>query len=349
MEAFDVDETRRFLCSERVTERATGRQRISEILKVEQHSSILVDSNDWGKILAAALSGEVKEADHHAKKRKELHQDIAACTKRIIKHIIQNVHDLPHKQLRQALGHALTVLQDTNYSIRFRSEYRAVLSDLLEPSLVHTYKSSYFDHLINYLKFAIEDGTAIRVDPADSKVLKTLCKGLFMDKSEPNRLFSEMLSWCGQNLLPSTTDNIALQSAITASFADCAALYLSYHGPSSLDSIRTEGKVLVQHVVRQISLNRLRDLQRDAYIRFIYAYFGALNYDCKRTSNAANGTRNNATSEGQIHSLSRLSVLPGTDPLYNCLEMLCEALTTDECLRSLTVYAYNQVNNNFII
>jgi hypothetical protein len=351
---FDIDDVRRSLQSEKVTDRTKGRKALLELLTSENAETLQLNAKDWRGMLAAAIEGELKEIDHLLKKQKQPEVELAAFMKKLLKYIIQKVICTPRKQTDMACKHALHIIHNTfDYSGRFRGEYRLILLDLLEPKVALSFPYPYFANIIDYLKSAIQDKSTIRADAVDLKILKASCKALVLDSSGRQALMKSLLQWCSEVLLPLTTDNQTVQSAITAAFAECGALFIAYEGPNCISMVHRYGRGLLQHVVRQLAGNRLRDLQRDSYIRFILAYFDVVassyrwndSHPARVAATTGTSYGNDATSFElpHRHPVCAYPPLCRGDPLYNSIDSLCAALTSEDCLRGLTVYAYNQV------
>jgi hypothetical protein len=330
------------LQSDKITTRAKGRKSCFELIKSDASGELLVSNSDWKGILEGAVNGALQEMKYSLNKEKAHDIEVAVLLRGIVKHILaQGVYFSKSNKFEMVVKHTLTVLYHSSFSVQHKDEYRNVLCEMLETKIVH---SLSFDYLWSIFKYMQDVGFLTQRNTSESsnlKLLKQFCKALFMDYPGFPELLNALLLWFGNTLFPLTGDNPLCQAAMTATIADCWAMLLQYQGLNCANIFYANAKTILVPVIRQLSVNQLRDTQREPLLRFIYSYI--------KFSTSINMSENNKADEpskfnrDSVNQDTAFPPLSERDPLHGCLYFLCEALTTDDALRSLVVYAYNQV------
>jgi hypothetical protein len=330
------------LQSDKITTRAKGRKSCFELIKSDASGELFVSNSDWKGILEGAVNGALQEMKYSLNKEKAHDIEVAVLLRGIVKHILaQGVYFSKSNKFEMVVKHSLTVLYHSSFSVQHKDEYRNVLCEMLETKIVHSLSFDYLWSIFKYMQdvaFLTQRNTS---ESSNLKLLKQFCKALFMDYPGFPELLNALLFWFGNTLIPLTGDNPLSQAAMTATIADCWAMLLQYQGLNCANIFYANAKTILVPVIRQLSVNQLRDSQREPLLRFIYSYI--------KFSTSINMSENNKADEPSKFnwdSVNRDTAFPPLselDPLHGCLYFLCEALTTDDALRSLVVYAYNQV------
>jgi hypothetical protein len=330
------------LKSDKITTRARGRKSCFELIKSDASGELLVSNSDWKGILEGAVNGALQEMEYSLNKEKAHDIEVAVLLRVVVKHILaQGVYFSKSNKFEMVVKHSLTVLYHSSFSVQHKDEYRNILCEMLETKIVH---SLSFDYLWSIFKYMQDVGFLTQRNTSESsnlKLLKQFCKALFMDYPGFPELLKALLFWFGNTLIPLTGDNPLSQAAMTATIADCWAMLLQYQGLNCANIFYANAKTILVPVIRQLSVNQLRDTQREPLLRFIYSYIKfSTSINMSETNKADEPSKFNRDAVNLDTVFPPLSEL---DPLHGTLYFLCEALTTDDALRSLVVYAYNRV------
>ena len=333
-----VYETLSNLSSDKITIRTKGRKSCSELIKGDFSGEIFVTNEQWKDILIAALDGASKDADASLKKDKSPDVEVAVLMRKLVKHIVQGSIWIPMKRFESAAKHCLQVLHAT-FSAHYKDEYKHVLCEILEPKISHCLPFEYIKKILSYMRDHVFINQRTNSENTNLKLLKQYCKALFTDECGSTELLETLLNWFSNSLLPSVRDNLPSLAIMTATIAECCAYIIQYQGLNCTNIFFKYSKNIIVAVIRQLSINQLRDSQRDSYLRLLFSY---IKLSTSMNMSDCNG-RNEVIQISQKNDFLPLSEM---DPLNQSLGILCDILTTDDALRSLVVYAYNQVRQS---
>ena len=322
------------LRSDKITSRASGRRSCFELIKSDASGENFVTKGYWIEILDAAMDGAGKETENSAKKSKAPLIEVAELMRGLISHIVHGVVYIPLRKYCMVVEDALEILSSAAFSMPYKDEYRHVLCDILEPKISHSLSLDQIFDILEYMKeFAFLSSRNSTEHFSFLKLLKCFCKALFMDSCRIPKLLKDLLTWFTETLIPLSQDSSLSQAVMTATIvtmADCCSTLLQYQGLNCSTIFFTYSRKILSAVLRQLADNQFMDSQREPYLRFILM---CIKYSTSLDMGERNLAGDNVFGRKSTPPLSTL------DPLYNSLQFICDALTTDDSLRALVVYA----------
>ena len=327
------------LSSDKITSRAKGRKSCSELINSDANGDIIICNEEWKEILMAALDGALKDTDASLKKDKQPDIEVAVLMRRIVKHTVQSTIHIPFKRYEVLIKHSFQVLYNQAFSAQYRDEYKNILCEILAPKISHSLSFDTFYSIYAYLRQVAFANQRTASETINLKLLKQFCKSLFIDESGRHDFLEKLLDWFENILLPLVSDNLASQAGMTSTLADCCTHLLHYHGLNFFNIFIQNSKNILTTVIRQLVTNQIRDSHRDSCLRFLLAYI-------KLSTSMNMSEMKNNTEIVQITPHNNFPPLSDLDPLNKNLRTLCDVLTADDVLRSLVVYAYNQVRQS---
>ena len=328
------------LQSDKITVRAKARKACLDLIKSDAAGDLFVSSSDWKGIVEAAAKGAQIEIKNSIDKEKHFDLETATLMKSLVKHVVHSITLIPVATYQSILESSLDILYDKRFSLPYKDEYKNILCDILEPKISSSLSLSDFSMIFLYMREVAFLSQGNNTEILNRRLLKSFCKALCMDSCQCPNFFETILLWFIDCLLPSVGDDPQSLASMTATIADCCILMLQYRDINCANVFFAHSKVLLAAVVKQLSISQLRDAHRESCLRFIL--------ECIKFSTTLNlNSRNNST-DLQLRFTSRTVYAPLSelDPFCGSLRFLCDALISDNALRSLVTYAFNQVRQS---
>jgi hypothetical protein len=328
------------LQSDKITVRAKARKACLDLIKSDVAGDLFVSSSDWKGIVEAAAKGAQIEIKNSIDKEKPFDLETATLMKSLVKHVVHSITLIPVATYQSILESSLDILYDKRFSIPYKDEYKNILCEILEPKISSSLSLSDFSLLFLYMREVAFLSQGNSTEILNRRLLKSFCRALCMDSCQCPNFFETILLWFIDCLLPSVGDDPQSLASMTATIADCCILMLQYRGINCANVFFAHSKVLLAAVVKQLSISQLRDTHRESCLRFIL--------ESIKFSTTLNLDSRDGSTDLQLRFTSRTVYAPLSklDPFCGSLRFLCDALTSDNVLRSLVTYAFNQVRQS---
>ena len=328
------------LQSDKITVRAKARKACLDLIKSDAAGDLFVSNSDWKGIVEAAAKGAQIEIKNSIDKEKPFDLETATLMKILAKHVVHSITMIPVATYQSILESSLDILYDKRFSLPYKDEYKNILCEILEPKISCSLSLSDFSMIFLYMREVAFLSQGNNTEILNRRLLKSFCRALCMDSCQCPNFFETILLWFRDSLLPSVGDDPQSLASMTATIADCCILMLQYRGINCANVFFAHSKVLLAAVVKQLSISQLRDAHRESCLRFIL--------ECMKFSTTLTLKSRNGPSDLHSRFSSRTVYAPLSelDPFCGSLRFLCDALTSDNVLRSLVTYAFNQVRQS---
>jgi hypothetical protein len=319
---YEIDSIARNLLSDKIIERKTGRTNCELYIKQDITNTHLVSVKDWTLLVSASYDYEIKETDKSQKEKKKSDKSISTFVKKLVRHCIH--YDLINpNRYKNILKSSLKILNDNFYDELYKNEHCNIICDILDIKCPHSVTDKFIISSLTYLQNRMIDKKSC-TDSINNRLLKSVCRSLYKVTSIDETLFNiidNLMVWMCK-LFDYVSDDMIMQESYALTFSDCCSCIIDSQGINFSNCLFENIKVPLQIIIRQLSSNQFREVQRDQYLRFLLSYFN-LSVTCHW--NISN----------PICSI---------DPLYDSLERLCNIFISEEYLNSLIIYSHSKIN-----
>lgn len=315
MSTLTPDDIRRLLKGDGITGRAQGLKACEALMQDDTHY-VAATSKEWSGIVQASLEYEVKEMDYAQKKNKDVKIDVAKFVKKLVKHSLLLSRIIP-KRVNDILKRSLTVLYDQDISMQYKSEYKAIVFDILDAKIVPAISEDVFHHILIYLKETMIDRRSIE-DASNLRILRCFCKNVFLDHCFSHSFMVEVMEWFPILVTEISSAGPASVTSVLSVVADCCASILEFDGVNNLTLVFETLQIPFNGFIHQLSTYSLGDNSRNSFLRFLLVY-------CDKCSTLCFNKYD--------------SVVAAWNPLSEYLDRISVALTNDELLRALIILA----------